>query len=87
MENIAPAALGFRRDGRGNADSMATPKRDRDGEIFQNDLTNNEDAPPSAVEEGVHHLAADPDIDSEEDDETNPEFAKELRKSGHGSGH
>lgn len=66
---------------------MSTLKRDRSGEIFQNDLTNNDGAPPPVIEEAIHQLAADPDIDSQEADALNPVFAEELKKSGHGSGH
>lgn len=66
---------------------MSSTKRDRDGEIFQNDLTENEGAHPPAKEQAAHHLQMDPNIDSQEADEKNPEFAKELKRSGHASGH
>ncbi len=66
---------------------MGEHKRDRKGEIFQDDLTENEGAHPPAREEAVHHLRPDPDINSQEADEKNREFAEELKKSGHPSGH
>ena len=61
-------------------------ERDRDGEVFQDDFTNNEAAHPPEIEEAQHHLHPDPDIDSQEADEKNPEFAEELKRSGHSSG-
>ena len=66
---------------------MDTPKRDRDGEIFQNELTNNTGATPPEKEKGAHELAPDPGVNSQEADEKNSQFAEELKKSGHGSGH
>lgn len=66
---------------------MENTKRDRDGEIFQNDLTENEGAHPPAREQASHRLRPDPGIDSQEADAKNPEFAEELKKSGHASGH
>ncbi|MDQ2865077.1 MAG: hypothetical protein M3R51_02505 [Candidatus Eremiobacteraeota bacterium] len=66
---------------------MNHERRDRDGEIFQNDLTNNEQASPSARELGSHEQKLDPNIDSQEDDRDNPAFARELRDTGHASGH
>ena len=66
---------------------MDDSKRDRDGEIFQNDLTNNEGAHPPAREQEAHHLHPDPGVDSQEADEKNREFAEELKRSGHASGH
>lgn len=66
---------------------MDKAKRDRDGEIFQDDLTENEGAHPPAREQAAHHLKPDPGIDSQEADEMNPEFAEELKRSGHASGH
>lgn len=66
---------------------MDNTKRDRDGEIFQDDFTNNEGAHPPAREQAAHHLHPDPDIDSQEADKKNPEFAEELKRSGHPSGH
>lgn len=65
---------------------MDNQKRDRDGEIFQNDLTTNEQAPPPLREDESHKATLDPGVDSQEADEKNPEFARELRKSGHASG-
>lgn len=62
-------------------------KRDRTGEIFQDDLTDNEGATPAAIEQASHTDKLDPNVDSQEDDATNPEFAEELKKSGHASGH
>jgi len=66
---------------------MDKHKADRTGEIFQNMLTTNEDAPPPVREQASHDLQPDTDIDSQEADEKNPQFARELRKSGHASGH
>lgn len=66
---------------------MQFDKRDRDGEIFENDLTNDEGVHPPAREQAAHHLRPDPGINSQEDDEKNPEFAEELKRSGHASGH
>lgn len=66
---------------------MQFDKRDRDGEIFQNDLTSNEGVHPPAREQAAHHLRPDPGINSQEADEKNPEFAEELKRSGHASGH
>ncbi len=46
-------------------------KRDRDGEIFQDDLTENESMPsPSRREDAEETRRLDPNIDSQEDDET-----------------
>jgi hypothetical protein len=36
-------------------------KRDRDGEIFENDLTEDEGAHSSEIEEAQHHVRAGPD--------------------------
>lgn len=66
---------------------MDNTKRDRDGEIFQDDLTDNEGMHPPAREQAAHHLKPDPGINSQEADAKNPEFAEELKKSGHASGH
>ncbi len=66
---------------------MGEHKRDRDGEIFQNDTTDNEGAHPPAREQASHHLRPDGGIDSQEADAKNPDFAEELKKSGHPSGH
>jgi len=66
---------------------MDNQRRDRDGEIFQNDLTTNETATPPAREDGSHDLQPDPNVDSEEADRSNEQFARKLRESGHGSGH
>ncbi len=66
---------------------MDNLERDRKGEIFQNDLTNNEGDHPPAVEQASHRAKLDPNVDSQEADEKNPEFAEELKKTGHGSGH
>ena len=66
---------------------MGDHKRDRSGEPFQNDMTENEGAHPPAREQASHHLHPDGDINSAEADELNPKFAEELKKSGHSSGH
>lgn len=66
---------------------MEKPRRDRDGEIFQDDLTTNEGINPSLREPDTHDDESDPGINSQEDDAENPEFAQELRKSGHADGH
>ena len=43
--------------------------RDRDGEIFQDDLTENESEPsPAKLEEEAHGEKLDPGVDSEEGD-------------------
>lgn len=65
---------------------MDNHKRDRAGEIFQNDLTTNEQAPPPLREDASHQAKMDPGIDSQEADEKNPQFATELRKTGHAGG-
>ena len=65
---------------------MDNLKRDRDGEIFQDDLTTNEQATPRQREEASHDLHLDPNVNSQDDDATNEEFADELNKTGHGSG-
>lgn len=45
-------------------------KRDEFGEIFQDDLTENESKPRGAVREEVEEtLKLDPNVDSQEDDE------------------
>jgi hypothetical protein len=66
---------------------MTPNERDRDGEIFENDVTNDDAAHPPAREQAAHHLRPDPGIDSQEADERNPEFAEELKRTGHASGH
>ena len=66
---------------------MNPDERDRDGEIFQDDLTTNRGAHPPAREQASHHLRPDPGIDSQEADAKNPEFAEELKRTGHASGH
>ena len=66
---------------------MGEHRRDRKGEIFQDDMTENEGAPPPAREQASHHLHPDGDINSQEADEANAGFAEELKKSGHSSGH
>ena len=42
--------------------------RDRAGEIFQDELTENAGPSPAAREEAAHHLTLDPSIDSQEAD-------------------
>jgi hypothetical protein len=45
-------------------------QRDRDGEIFQDDLTENESMPsPARREDDNESLDMDPDVDSQEGDE------------------
>ncbi|HEV7180787.1 MAG TPA: hypothetical protein VGN11_13020 [Candidatus Baltobacteraceae bacterium] len=66
---------------------MDNLKRDRDREIFQNDLTENEGATPAQRESADHDLNLGSNVDSQEDDAKNRDFAEELRKTGHGSGH
>ncbi len=66
---------------------MGEHRRDRKGEIFQNNMTENEGAYPPAREEASHRLRPDGDINSQEADEMNREFAERLKKSGHPSGH
>jgi hypothetical protein len=43
--------------------------RDRDGEIFQGDLTEEDLPDPAKREEADHELQSDPDVDSEAADE------------------
>ena len=43
--------------------------RDRDGEIFENDLTEENDATPVQKEEGAEQLHPDPGVNSQEADE------------------
>jgi hypothetical protein len=43
--------------------------RDRDGEIFENDLTEENLPDPAKREEADHDLQSDPDTDSEAGDE------------------
>ena len=66
---------------------MGEHKRDRDGEPFEDDMTEDEGATPPTREQASHQLRPDPDINSQEADEANPKFAEELKKSGHPSGH
>lgn len=66
---------------------MRPDERDRDGEIFENDLTEDTGAHPPAIEQAQHHLHPDPGIDSQEADAMNPTFAEELKRTGHESGH
>lgn len=50
---------------------MDKVRRDRDGEIFQDDLTENESMPsPARREDDDEDLQLDPNVDSQEDDET-----------------
>ncbi len=65
---------------------MDNQRRDRSGEIFQNDLTTNETATPPAREEASHDLQPDPNVDSAEADRNSEQFARELRKTGHEGG-
>lgn len=65
---------------------MSDVKRDRSGEIFQNDTTENEGARRGEIEDQQAKLQPDPDVDSQEADEKNPAFARELKKTGHASG-
>ncbi|HTU83604.1 MAG TPA: hypothetical protein VMF61_15855 [Candidatus Acidoferrales bacterium] len=46
-----------------------TERRDRDGEIYENDLTEESTAPAPVREEAAHHERLDPNIDSQEADE------------------
>jgi hypothetical protein len=43
--------------------------RDRDGEIFENDLTDENDPSPEKREEASHNAESDPDTDSQAADE------------------
>jgi hypothetical protein len=43
--------------------------RDRDGEIFQDDLGEDHDASPQAREDAAHEVILDPDTDSQDADE------------------
>lgn len=48
---------------------MDKHRRDEFGEIFQDDLTENESKPRGAVRDEVEHdLKLDPNVDSQEDD-------------------
>lgn len=48
---------------------MDNHRRDEFGEIFQDDLTENESKPRGAVRDEVEHdLKLDPNVDSQEDD-------------------
>lgn len=48
---------------------MDKQRRDEFGEIFQDDLTENESKPRGAVRDDVEHdLKLDPNVDSQEDD-------------------
>lgn len=48
---------------------MDKQRRDEFGEIFQDDLTENESKPRGAVRDEVEHdLKLDPNVDSQEDD-------------------
>lgn len=66
---------------------MGEHRRDRKGESFQDNMTENEGATPAAREQASHHLRPDGDINSQESDEMNRDFADRLKKSGHSSGH
>lgn len=52
--------------------------RDRDGEIFENDLTEENDATPVEKEEGAEHYHGDPDTNSQAGDKfmTDRKFPK-----------
>ena len=56
-------------------------RRDRDGEIFENDVTEEDAAPPPIREDAAHDLAADPGVDSQEADE----FMRERYGKGSGT--
>jgi hypothetical protein len=43
--------------------------RDRDGEIFEDDLTDENEASPSQREEAAHEMPGDPGIDSQAGDD------------------
>lgn len=54
---------------RGYKQLMEKPARDRDGEIFEDDLTDNESEPDGPVrEDAAETLELDPQVDSQEDD-------------------
>ena len=46
-----------------------TTRRDRDGEIFENNLTEEDLPPPPARDDAAHELKQDPGVDSQEADE------------------
>lgn len=66
---------------------MQHDKRDRDGEIFQNDVTENTAAHPPAREQAAHRLHPDGANMPDDADRTNAAFAEELKRTGHASGH
>jgi hypothetical protein len=58
---------------------MTDKKRDRRGEPFQNDFTENTGADRVKIEEAQSLMRSDPDIDSQEADSMNKEFARRIR--------
>jgi hypothetical protein len=50
-------------------DNTGKFRRDRDGEIFENDLTEEDDASPAERDDASHTEITDPDTDSQAADE------------------
>ena len=70
MEANNPAHEAAMRDAeRNRVEIEQTFPRDRDGEIFQDDLGEDHDASPQARENAAHEVTLDPDTDSQEADE------------------
>ena len=63
-------AFGYVRAMDNSTSHEGTPfPRDRSGEIFENDLTEENEATPVEREEGAEQLHGDPDVDSQAADE------------------
>lgn len=63
-------SLGSRRAGGYNVAMDDKLPRDRSGEIFQDELTENQSKPrPSRLEDAAHNQRLDPNVDSQEGDE------------------
>ena len=56
--------------------------RDRAGEIFQSDLTEEDLPAPSVREEADHDLHGDPGVDSQEGDEFTRVYARRVERAG-----
>ena len=58
---------------------MADRKWDRRGEPFQDNFTENPGADRAKIEDAQAFMRSDPDIDSQEADDMNKEFARRIR--------
>lgn len=60
---------------------MAQRRRDRCGEPFQDNFTENTGAVREKINDAQAHLRPDPDINSQESDSLNKSFAENLRNN------